>query len=77
MRGHRKKYRELSPEAKKRANARSTLKMAIRRGQVTRDPCQGCGTKRNVEGHHTDYDYPLDVEWLCRRCHMKEHGRAT
>lgn len=26
-----------------------------------------------VEGHHTSYDHPLGVDWLCRECHVAVH----
>jgi hypothetical protein len=54
------------------------LRAAIKRGIVTRpEVCQKCGLipPRNakgysgIHGHHHDYTKPLDVEWLCAKCH--------
>ena len=43
--------------------------------------CSKCGTEGPVDGHHEDYSRPLDVIWLCRRCHSRQHhqerGYAT
>ena len=39
-------------------------------------PCESCGSERNVVRHHDDYARPLDVRFLCRRCHAFVHGRA-
>ena len=39
-------------------------------------PCESCGSERNVIRHHDDYARPLDVRFLCRRCHAFVHGRA-
>jgi len=47
---------------------------AIRRGKLVRLPCEVCGKKR-VDGHHSDYNRPLDVKWLCRTHHIEEHQR--
>jgi ribosomal protein L34E len=27
-----------------------------------------------VQAHHPNYDYPLQVVWLCSRCHSRLHG---
>lgn len=37
-------------------------------------PCEHCGSP-NADRHHEDYSRPLDVRWLCRKCHIDEHVR--
>lgn len=54
--------------------ARSAFAHAIRVGTITRpDVCETCGKQAKVHGHHTDYEKPFDVEWLCPKCHQHEH----
>lgn len=69
---NRKKYSELTPEQRKKANARSKAGIAYRRGQIEKMPCQRCGSE-DSEKHHEDYDKALLVEWLCRSCHLELH----
>jgi hypothetical protein len=62
--------------AKKRRYAVRTANNAIAQGRLIRpDHCSECGNRplRKVEGHHPDYSKPLEVEWLCRRCHAARH----
>lgn len=73
MRRTRPRHRDLSDEDRRRANARAYLNVYVRRGKVQRGPCSRCGTTKNVHGHHEDYDRPLDVIWLCARCHRLRH----
>ena len=35
--------------------------------------CQDCGRIGWVLAHHDDYDKPLDIRWLCGRCHNFVH----
>jgi hypothetical protein len=52
--------------------ARAAVYRAVRRGTLHRpDRCTSCGARGPVQGHHADYSRPLDVEWLCRRCHRR------
>lgn len=45
---------------------------AIKRGILTRQPCEECGLEK-VDAHHEDYSKPLEVRWLCRAHHAALH----
>ena len=72
----RKAWRRLHerPEARTKMLARAQTRDRIRRGIITRQPCERCGAVK-AEAHHDDYAKPLQVRWLCRRCHKIEHAR--
>jgi hypothetical protein len=60
-------------EQKRHANI--ALNNAVRDGRVEKPrACGACGTPGRVQGHHTDYAKPLDVEWLCAKCHRARHA---
>jgi hypothetical protein len=63
-----------TPEQRKRRVARTRAGMALRRGAIRKHPCADCGAAE-AEMHHEDYNYALDVTWLCRRCHLARHGK--
>ena len=47
---------------------------AIRSGKLIRaSNCSECGSKEKIEGHHDDYTKPLEVRWLCEKCHKNWH----
>jgi hypothetical protein len=52
--------------------ATENLNKAVRRGTIKKQPCEICGVFP-AEAHHEDYNFPLDVRWLCRKCHMARH----
>jgi transposase-like protein len=35
--------------------------------------CEACSTMKKLHAHHEDYTRPLDVRWLCPRCHKRLH----
>ncbi len=69
---YRRSYVARYPE---KTRARNTLGNAVRDGRVKKGTeCESCGEKqRLLHGHHDDYSKPLDVHWLCARCHGKRH----
>lgn len=56
-----------------RRRANSLVGTAIANGTLTQQPCETCGSRRNVEAHHDDYARPLDVRWLCKSHHRQHH----
>lgn len=68
---YQRKRRSKHPE-----KSRAYLKVhrAIKDGSLKREPCEKCGDI-NTEAHHDDYLQPLNVTWLCFKCHRKHHGQ--
>lgn len=55
---------------------RRFLRTAIDKGIIVRyNACSCCLKKCKPEAHHKDYTKPLEVIWLCRSCHGKEHRK--
>jgi ribosomal protein S27AE len=46
---------------------------AVRDGRLKRLPCEFCGETK-VHAHHKDYAKPLEVIWLCPKCHHRLHA---
>ena len=71
-----------SPQAKWKAAhpkelwAHHSLRSALRRGLIIRGPCEICGAEE-TDGHHDDYDKPMQVRWLCRFHHRQAHRGAA
>lgn len=55
--------------------ARSLLRKAVYEKRISKPKiCDLCMIESNrIEGHHEDYSRPLDVKWLCVKCHRNLH----
>lgn len=67
-----RKAHPLTEEQRKKDNCRSYANAYKKRGKLVQVPCEKCGSPKS-QMHHHNYDKPLEVEWLCRPCHMRLH----
>jgi predicted transcriptional regulator len=64
-------------------HAQNLVEQAIEDGILKRpDCCEQCGSsgkfrdgRTAIQAHHCDYNQPLDVMWLCQKCHHEWHKR--
>lgn len=64
----------LTEEQRVKDRARSYAGVYLRRGKLKKEPCEACESPKS-QMHHEDYSKPLNVIWLCRRCHLALHAR--
>lgn len=68
-----REYRS-TEEGKYKDNVRSLVAHAVRSGVIIRpNNCSACNKEVFVEAHHEDYEKPLEVIWLCKKCHEIKH----
>lgn len=70
------RFQRLYTEAKRDPKflARRKLSNAVHKGKKIKPKnCDKCGRRvenpYHLHGHHEDYSKPLDVQWLCTKCH--------
>lgn len=63
-------YRASHPE---RVRANRVVARELRAGRLMRLPCEVCGNEKTV-AHHSAYDMPLAVTWLCQPHHTAAHA---
>ena len=62
------------PENNIKNKARTKVNTALKSGVLIRpEYCSCCGAKTFVEAHHKDYNKPLEITWLCKKCHENTH----
>lgn len=53
--------------------AEAKLRYAVKIGKIKKpNICSGCGLffpLQRIQGHHDDYNKPLEVRWFCPYCH--------
>lgn len=69
-----KSYRTKNPEKNR---ARQMVNRHLRAGNLTKKPCVYCGGVKKVEAHHEDYSKPLEVLWVCFKCHREREHHQT
>lgn len=54
---------------------------AVSQGRLSKpDQCSRCGEStpsRRLHAHHEDYSKPLEIEWICSKCHGMEHRKGA
>lgn len=66
----------LSPRPVHERRATKKLERALKWKWVVRpDHCSVCLKSCKPHGHHDDYNKPLEVRWLCSKCHYDWHTK--
>lgn len=65
----RQRWLEKNPQKKEAYHITSN---AMRDGKLQKEPCFVCGSE-DAEAHHSMYDEPLAVTWLCPTHHAQTH----
>lgn len=74
-------YRGCLDDKTKKKRVQHIVFTALRNGSLLNpNKCDLCGCnntfidgRSGIQAHHCDYDKPLDVMWLCHKCHHEWH----
>ena len=66
--------RHIKTEAeRKKDNCRAYAHVYLKRKKIFKQSCNVCGAIKS-EMYHKDYNKPLEIEWLCRKCKVNKYG---
>lgn len=62
-------------DVKARHRINKMVYYALKKGKLIKpEKCMICNSNEyRIEAHHPDYEKPLEVIWLCQKCHIKIH----
>lgn len=56
--------------------AQRKVRNAIKTGKLIKPKfCEVCLLEKLLQGHHEDYSKPLQVIWMCSKCHIYHHQK--
>lgn len=56
---------------------KNVRKISKRRMPIEGAICEECGCAESLHRHHNDYNDPMDVTILCKKCHVEWHSNNT
>lgn len=71
---HLETTRKYEANNKEKISAQRKVRKAVLAGKIIRpEHCEICKCEGKVQGHHEDYNKPLEVIWMCSKCHIYHH----
>ena len=76
-------HRGCMEDKTKKKRVQHVVEKAIKKGSlINPNKCESCGENNifkngtsGIQAHHDDYDKPLEVRWLCQKCHHEWHKK--
>jgi hypothetical protein len=73
---HLETTRKYDSENKEKISAQRKVRKAVLFGKLIRPEfCEVCKVECKPHGHHEDYKKPLEVIWMCSKCHLYHHQK--
>lgn len=73
---HLETTRKYESENKEKISAQRKVRKAVLSGKLIRPAfCEICKCVCKPHGHHEDYKKPLEVIWMCSKCHLYYHQK--